>query len=147
MHSLEVNSWNLIVFQFKRINWKRWVIYVSPTICWARVGSQNMLSFFFFWWLIFIRWLSYIPVSTEEASAMPVLNGVVNRVRNVFKFRLFGKVETLYTYACFLATKRQPWKSIEQTRCLFYKLGPSSFYGMSCISYLENDWWHLRRLL
>lgn len=88
MHSLEVNSWNLIVFQFKRINWKRWVIYVSSTICWARVGSQNMLSFFFFWWLIFIRWLSYISVSTEEASAMQVLNGVVNRVRNVINLKL-----------------------------------------------------------
>lgn len=45
-------------------------------------GGKPKYAFIFF--LLVID----ISVSTEEASAMPVLNGVVNRVRNVINLKL-----------------------------------------------------------
>lgn len=54
-------------------------------------------------------WLFFaIKLSISKSDDFISLYPSKNKKKNVFKFRLFGKVETLYTYACFLATKRQP---------------------------------------
>lgn len=54
-------------------------------------------------------WLFFaIKLSISKSDDFISLYPSKNKKKNVFKFRLFGTVETLYTYACFLATKRQP---------------------------------------